>query len=609
MKSIILGINCGHDSTACLIKEGNILAAVAEERLTKNKLHIGFPWLAIKEVLCLSKVSPSEIDVVVVPHNDYLKAHPFYVNLIMHKERFAFDIGNEFDFLSLLRETLFQLKTGGSLSFSLAKTVGNCYARNAFITSQESLGIHAELASTDHHMSHAASAYFTSGYEECLIITADGSGDGLSHTTSIGKNGIITRLYSTDEKFSPGVFYSAITKYLGFKRHKHEGKITGLAAYGDPKRLYPFFSDVLCLSENKSSYFTKLNYNFPITKKTKWVFRIFSSKYFRSNVMNYLLDLFNIYLAEESPENIAAAAQKVLEDTTIALIGKAISETAMKKIVLSGGVFGNVKLNQKILDIKGVKEIYIHPNMGDGGCALGGALLFYSEECRKVGKIFMPERIKHVYWGPEYTDDEIHSEISKNNLLCEYSKDVELETAKYISRGFIVGRFNGRMEYGPRALGNRSILARANDKNIPKILNKRLNRSDFMPFAPSILYEYITEYFENVKGAEFALEFMTITCKLKDKYKDAIPAVTHVDLTARPHIVRKEINESYYNILREYLKITGLPVILNTSFNYHEHPIVCSPKDAIQCFLQNYIDVLSIGNFIIKQPHVNCEIN
>ena len=604
MDRIILGINCGHDSTACLMINGEISSAVAEERLNRNKMHLGFPWLAIKEVLKISGVSPGSLEAVIVPHNAYLKAHPFFINRIMRKDTDGIDVGNNFGVGPLCQEIFSQIKTGGRLSLNFSKMVKGGYAKNYFKNSLNELGISCEIFSTDHHLAHAASAYYTSGFDESLVFTLDGSGDQLSHTTNIGRKGSLSRMASTSEVFSPGVFYSAVTKYLGYRRHCHEGKITGLAAFGNSEKLYPFFSRILCLSEDKLSFSSKFNLEVSPIRKFFMLARLFSGSYFRSATTNYLLDVFRANLRDELPENIAASAQKVLEDVTLSLIKNAIKKTGIKRIALAGGVCANVKLNQKIMEMDEVKEIYVFPNMGDGGCAFGGALLHYVGQLKKSGHAFTPQQLSHVYWGPEYSDEEIGLELTANGLEAELSNSIESETAKYIARGFIVGRFNGRMEFGPRALGNRSILVRADNKGVSKILNQRLKRSDFMPFAPSILKEHADKYFDKIENAVLPSEFMTSTYRVKIEHANAISAVTHVDCTARPHVVSKEVNPSYYKILSFFKDETGLPIILNTSFNTHDNPIVCTPKDAVMNFLTGCIDVLSIGNFIVKQPNL-----
>ncbi len=604
MNQVILGLNCGHDATAVLLKDGNVTAAVAEERLTKNKLQIGFPQQAVEQVLRLSSLSPEDVNLVVVPHQQYLEANPFFINLIMDNDRPLPDIGNELSGISLCKEAFYQFRRKKRVSLSCAKTAKGNYARFAFERKLEALGMRAQLVGEDHHMSHAASAYYTSGFDKCLIVTIDGSGDGLSHTTCLGEDGLIRRLSATPLQFSPGVFYSAITKYLGFKRHRHEGKITGLAAYGDPMKLYPFMSNVLNVSDDAMSFSSRLDYNFSNLKKLGWGMRLCKGAYFRSLETNYLLDIFGQVLKHDKPEDVAAAAQYCLEEAVLKVISQGLKQTGCKYAALAGGVFGNVKLNQRILELPGVEGIFIHPNMGDGGTALGGAYLAWAKELEKNGRKLMPARMRDVYLGAEYSDDEIYHEIQKKGIACEFCKDIEVKSAEFLSKGLIVGRFNGRMEYGPRALGNRSILAQATDATIMDWLNERLNRTEFMPFAPSILAEDAGQFYENAEKSAYPCEFMTITCRTKDSVLDLAPGAHHVDFTARPHIVRKDVNPSYYSILENYKKMTKLPLILNTSFNAHEHPIVESPRDAIESFLSGTVDVLAIGHFLIKQKNI-----
>ncbi|MFH1691089.1 MAG: carbamoyltransferase C-terminal domain-containing protein [Candidatus Omnitrophota bacterium] len=601
MKQVILGINCGHDATAVLLKDGHVAAAVAEERLTKNKLQIGFPWMAIRQVLRLGSIESHEIDLVVLAHEQYLKANPFFINLIMDNQRELVDIGNELSCLSLAKEVFYQLRHKKRVSLNAAKTDDGGYARAAFANSLASLGITAPLVTEDHHMAHAASAYYTSGFDKCLVVTIDGSGDGLSHTTCLGADGALKRLSVTPLCYSPGVFYSAVTKFLGFKRHRHEGKITGLAAYGDPMKLYPVMSKVLCVSPDAKSFSSQMSYDFSKWMKMRWGMRLCSGTYFRSQETNHLLDIFRKEFRAEKPEDVAAAAQYCLEEAVLKVISEGLRLTGCTRVALAGGVFGNVKLNQRILELSGVQEVFIHPNMGDGGTALGGAYLAWAKELAKAQRKLMPKRMHDVYLGADYSDDEILKAIQKRGIAAEYCKDIESAVAEFLSKGLIVGRFNGRMEYGPRALGNRSILAQATDPTIMDWLNVRLNRTEFMPFAPSILAEDASRFYEKVADAAYPCEFMTITCCVKKDVVDLAQGAHHIDYTARPHIVKKDVNVSYYRILENYKKMTGLPLILNTSFNAHEHPIVESPEDAIESFLSGTVDVLAIGNFLLER--------
>ncbi|MDD5687505.1 MAG: carbamoyltransferase C-terminal domain-containing protein [Elusimicrobia bacterium] len=599
----ILGLNCAHDSTAGLIKDGQIIAAIAEERLTRKKQHLGFPYLAIRECLKIGNIKPKDVDFVTIAFKDYLRGHPFFTNLILTGNS-NIDVANELSLFSLLKEFIRQSVKHGLLFHT--KKVSNeneNYSRKAYENTLKKMGFQCPLIDVEHHLAHAASAYYTSGFNNCLLVTIDGSGDGLSGTVNSGKDGLISRICETHLKFSPGVFYSAVTKYLGFKRHRHEGKITGLAAYGNPEICYPVMANALTLSKDKKSFSTGLNYNFTLFQNLKWFFRLIWGRYFRSQMTNLLLDYFSKKLKKCSRENIAAAAQKRLEDCVVEHVEKMVKDTGLSKVALAGGVFSNVKLNQKISELPVVEDIFIHPDMGDGGTALGGAFVVWAEELQKKGWKFMPFKIHDVYFGPEYSNEEIKTILEEFNLKYNYYENIEEVIARYIADKYIVGRFSGRMEYGPRALGNRSILVESTDVTVNDWLNKRLCRTEFMPFAPVILSDETNDFFNKFYKSEHAADFMTITFDATEKCVKLAPAICHVDKTARPQVISPDINASYFKIIEEYKKITGLPLLINTSFNAHEEPIICTPADAIKSFLRKNVDILAIGNYIVESKY------
>jgi carbamoyltransferase len=273
-----------------------------------------------------------------------------------------------------------------------------------------------------------------------------------------------------------------------------------------------------------------------------------------------------------------------------------LRQTGTRKLALAGGVFANVKLNQRLYELPEVDEVYVHPNMGDGGNAVGSALQVCHEEGCNGSTAAMP----NVYLGPSFSDREIEEELRRRGLPFARHEDVESQIASRVAAGKVVGRFEGRMEYGPRALGNRSILANPTDPEINDVLNGRLHRTEFMPFAPSVLAEDAPEYFGLSNGSSRAAEFMTITCDVDPEVRDRIPAVTHVDGTARPQVVRKEANPSYHRVLSEFKRQTGLSALVNTSFNIHEQPIVCTPGDACTAYEQGSVDTLAIGRYIVE---------
>jgi len=298
-------------------------------------------------------------------------------------------------------------------------------------------------------------------------------------------------------------------------------------------------------------------------------------------------------------EDVAAAAQGLLEESVVEYVRHSHQAHPRRQIVMAGGVFANVKLNQRICEIPGVEAVFIHPNMGDGGGSYGAAILALKEAHPALN--IRPKALNNVYFGPEYSEAQIKEAIDRFEVSCIYVKDIEARVAEEIARKKIVGRFSGRMEYGPRALGNRSILADPTDTTINDWLNKRLKRTEFMPFAPSTLDRAAPAMYRNFSGGAYTSSFMTITFDVVQEWIDRAPAVVHVDGTARPQVVFRENNPSYYRILEEYEKRTGLPLFVNTSFNMHEEPIVCSPEDAIRSYLAGSVDVMAIGNFILEQ--------
>lgn len=600
---IILGLNPGYDSTAALIIDGRIAAIVEEERLSRIKMHLGFPRRAIQEVLRISNIGPAEIDHVTFSFVDYLKAHPVITRLLLQDGGLPFDPENVVEPFKLLKSVLSVLHIGDLLQFSTKVVSKDNYHRNEkqYLRELKKLGVTVErLTAVDHHLSHASSAYYSSGFDECLIVTADGCGDGHSVTVNIGRDGHITRTMRSPEYASPGFFYSSITAFLGFRPHRHEGKITGLAAYGDPARCYDILARCIRVTDDKTSFTNDLGPNAQ-NGHGLHLGRLLSGRFYRQNIMNCYRDYYDKHLATFSREDIAAGAQQRLEDVFIELLTPIIRETGLKKVALAGGVFANVKLNQRIFEIDGVEEIFIHPNMGDGGNALGSAYYTYAKLQKSGSNTPLPNgRIDSVYLGPDFSDDAIEAELKRRGLRYRHCENIEAVIAQKLADRKVVGRFNGRMEYGPRALGNRSILASASDAEINGILNERLHRTEFMPFAPSVLAEDAQDYFDLSDGNLHAARFMTITCNVRPEKQAEIPAVCHVDGTARPNVVDRSANESYHRILREYKERTGIGVLVNTSFNVHEEPIVCTPADACTAFEQRAVDALAIGNLLVE---------
>jgi carbamoyltransferase len=597
---ITLGINPGFDSTAALVVDGRLVAAVEEERLSRVKMHLGFPRRAIAEVLRIASVDPQEVDQVTFSFTDYLSAHPAITQLLLRESGFPFDPENPLEPAMMLRSVLSVVREPGALSPGIGKSSRRFTEQNlaTYLRALRELGLRVDrLTPVDHHLSHAASAYYCSGFDDCLVVTADGCGDGRSATINVARDGEITTLVESPENASAGFLYSSVTSFLGFRAHRHEGKITGLAAYGDPASCYEVFRPCLGVSPDGDSLTCEFAEGSWLDS-ARYLTRLPGRRYYRRAVMNAYEEHYRRHLSERAREDVAAAVQRRLEDVVTAYVQPVLQRTGLRQLALAGGVFANVKLNQRLYELPEVDAIFVHPNMGDGGNAAGSALWSVHNESDRNGS----GPLADVYLGPSFGEDEIESELRSRGLPYRRFEAIETEVAERVAAGLVVGRFEGRMEYGPRALGNRSILATPTDPSINDVLNKRLHRTEFMPFAPSVLAADARTYFALSDGDLHASEFMTITCDVRDEHRAEIPAVTHVDGTARPHVVHESANPSYHRILSEYKRRTGLGVIVNTSFNIHEEPIVCTPADACTAFEQGSVDALAIGRFLVEPP-------
>lgn len=605
----VLGISpLDKDSTVTIVEDGVITYAAAEERFTRVKLQSGFPWRALEDALDVTGTKVEEFDAVTYP-------------FLTHDEEtrlFQRNLDRERDFLdetavnatsdeikaaksripvgrapvpglaspdermekNLLKNIAYRvLASEGVISRNVAKRESERWGRGAseyhlkwqqeLEASLQELNVAGKLKRVEHHLSHAANAYYTSGFDEALIVTLDGYGSGLAGSISVGRGGTITRVHDLEYPHSLGTFYESVTSALGFTPSRHEGKIVGLAAYGEPEVL----GDLL---------------------RRRFVFKNGGFQIVETNNM-----YFARMLAANFPKiDVAAAYQRVLEEVAATYVSHHLKATGLRHVVLSGGVVANVKLNQRLRAIPGVDGIFIHPNMGDGGCGTGAALLEFA------GADVTRRRINDVYWGPQFTNDQIAEALQRVQLPFTEYKPIEPKVAMLLAAGKVVARFDGRMEYGPRALGHRSILYRAKEPSVNQWLNQRLGRTEFMPFAPATLYEHREANYLGVKGAEYAAEFMTVTFDCTESMKRDCPAAVHVDGTARPQLVSETGSPGFHRILTEYYKLTGVPSVINTSFNMHEEPIVCSPDDAIRAFLQGNLDYLAIGNFLVEHPSV-----
>ena len=547
----ILGINqvpsmisWQHDSAASLVKDGKLIACAEEERFNRLRHARGYPKKAIEYCLKEGGIKFKNIDVIAVGYNPYaflkrsINLHP--INLIKN-------------FASLLFFILYM--------HSLKKQTG------------------AKVMYIDHHLSHAASAYRCSGFDKANILTVDGSGETESFVFFVGEKGKLRRvwdiplggLFSKKKWSSIGLVYTRVTNFLNLGVHG-EGKTMGLASYGKPKF---DFSKILNIENHKKYSIDRRN----IEKFYSRLKRVDSKE-----------DI------TQEHKDLTASLQYALENSVVNLAKEAYEYSGIKNFCLAGGVTLNCNTNTKILEQDFCDNLFVQPAAHDGGIPLGSAL----EAASLVGEPADFEMI-HAYWGPGFSNDEIEGVLKNAKVSYQYYKDIERMAAKFITDGNIAAWFQGRMEMGPRALGNRSILADPTIDGIDDKINIDVkHREVWRPFAPSITEEDASKYFKGVDKAKDS-SFMLHTFFVKDKYRNSFPAITHIDGSSRIQTVRKEQNERYYTLLKEIEKINGHPIVLDTSFNDQGEPIICTPKDALRCFFSTGIDVLVIGNFVVKK--------
>ncbi len=597
----ILGISpLDKDATVSVVEDGKVLFAAAEERFSRVKQHAGFPGRALECALEHVHWEAADVDRVVYAFLTADQEKRLMHKNVLGRQRNGVDgtwrrnlraarartvpLRDPVPGLAHPNRTMAKgaLKNAAYWLLGVAPGTSSLAARHGdkrwvkasvidhhrwqaeLEMSLMRFGLDKKLERFEHHLSHAANSYLASGMDRALIVTLDGYGTGLAGSVSLGEGGRIKRLRNIRYPSSLGTFYENVTAALGYKPDRHAGKIVGLAAYGDPG----------VLTETLLARFWQKDGDYRI-----------------HDALNYFFDR---YLASRfTMIDVAAAYQHVLEVVAMNLVDYWVRATGCSNVVLSGGVTANVKMNQRIFEVPEVEQIFVYPNMGDGGCGTGLAL----HVCDRDGS---REPMRDAYLGPEYTETEMEEALAAAGLDYQRPNNLAGAVARHIHEGRVVARFDGRMEYGPRALGNRSILFHAKDPDVNQWLNQRLGRTEFMPFAPVTTWEDRHAFYENLSGAEHAAQFMTITFDCTPKMIEHCPAAVHVDGTARPQLLRREVNPVYYDILREYERFSGIPTLINTSFNMHEEPIVCTPVDAVRAYLDGRLDVLALGPFLVE---------
>jgi len=573
----ILGINAYHGgASACLIEDGRLIAAAEEERFTRVKYWAGFPVKAIEYVLSEAGITPHDLDHIGISIDP--KAN------LMQKALFAF---RNRPTLGFVRDRLSHSLKTGTLKSDFAEHMG-----------LDAKNLKAQFHNVEHHRAHMASAFFVSPFDQAAILSVDGAGDFVTTMWGTGQG---NKLQVMDEILFPhslGIFYTAVTQWLGFPKYGDEGKTMGLAPYGDPE---PFMDAMRRMVRLQSDGTFELDLDYFVHHAEgadmSWaggeptLGTLFSPK------MVELLGEPRVPRSEITQRHmdVAAAMQAMLEEAEFALVRKLQAETGQPALAMAGGVALNSAFNGKVLPQTDFSEIYIHPAAGDAGTALGVCYYIYHQILDQPRNFVMHD----AYTGPQFGNSAIEAVLKQHNLAYQTLDEDGLVTraAEIVANGDVLGWFQGRMEWGPRALGNRSIIADPRRDDMKDILNARIkHREKFRPFAPSVLLEATGDYFDQRYPDPFMIKVYNV---LPEKH-DEIPAVTHVDGTGRLQTVEREHAPLYWSLINAFGERTGTPVVLNTSFNENE-PIVCTPEEAVDCFLRTRMDALAVGNYLVEK--------
>jgi carbamoyltransferase len=590
----VLGINAYHgDAAAAIVQDGRLLAAAEEERFIRRKHCAGFPIEAIKYCLTAAGVRIEEIEHIGISRDPAAHLHK---KILFTALRAAKSLGGQRGkdmpetrrrgLVGQITDRLSNAAKVRDLKDDLAKALGVPKTR-----------LHAKFHNIEHHRAHLASSFYVSPFERAALLSIDGFGDFISTMWGVGKGNTIEVTGQVEYPHSAGIVYTATTQFLGFPHYGDEGKVMGLAPYGEP-RFIAEFRDIIRIDEGGQF---KLNLDhfrhhaegieMSWEEDSPIIGRVFSDEYPK---------LFGPARAPGAPltereYDIAASLQQRLEEVAFHILNHLHERTGLTDLGLSGGVAYNSVMNGKILLNTPFRRIYVQPAAGDSGTALGVCYQIYNGLLKQPRSFVM----EGAYTGPEFTEEEIRAELEKSGLSYETYSDREVtrRAAQDIADGAVMGWFQGRMEFGPRALGNRSIVVDPRRADMKDILNERIKkREPFRPFAPSILEERVGDYFEQTHPAPT----MLMVYQVREEKRSEVPAVTHVDGSGRLQTVSPELNPRYYQLISDFCELTGVPIVLNTSFNENE-PIVCTPRQAIDCFLKTRMDVLYLGNQAVRR--------
>lgn len=563
---IILGISCYyHDAGAALVVDGQLIAAAEEERFSRRKHDSDFPALAIQFCLREAGITIDQVD-----HIGFYEKPLVKFNRILETVLAGWPV--------TLKPWLKAIPLWLGHRLRIGREI------------QDKLNTDKDILYCQHHMSHAASAFLVSPFEEAAIITADGVGEWTTSSWGTGRGNKIEMVKELRFPHSVGLLFSAITSYLGFRVNDAEWKVMGLAPYGKPTYVDKF-REIVDIKDDGSirldlRYFAH-HYSTARTISDRWTAHFGQPQRDKETELN------------DFHRDIAHSGQKVVEEIMVKTAAHVYRETGMKNLCIAGGVGLNCVANWRIFRETGFEDIFIQPAAGDSGGALGTA--FYIHNC----VLDQPRtfRMEHALWGPSFSEDEIQTMLKQRGAVFEVADDEENlldRTAKMIADGKVVGWFQGRLEFGPRALGSRSLLADARNPKMKDIINAKVKfREAFRPFAPAVLKEHAHEYFDMPEGLE--APYMLLVPSVREEKRSLLPAITHEDGTGRVQTVTDAQNGRYYRLIKKFGEMTGVPVVINTSFNVRGEPIVCTPGDAYNTFVHTGIDVMVIGNCIVTE--------
>jgi carbamoyltransferase len=591
----ILGINAYHgDASAALIKDGQLIAAVEEERFNRKKHCAGFPAEAIRYCLSEAGIGLAEVAHIGISRDPSAHLHKKILHAAGRVARSAVGAGAGKSSSG---------KKGGIFSLITDRLANTAKVRDLQNDLRQALGVSngnlkAQFHNIEHHKAHLASAFFVSPFENAALLSLDGFGDFISTMWAVGEDKSFEVLGQVEYPHSSGILYTATTQFIGFPYYGDEGKVMGLAPYGKP-RFIEEFRDIIRTEDGKPGFTLNLDYFLHHSEgvEMSWdegsphIGRIFSDKF---------AETFGPAREKGEPlttreEDIAASLQLRLEEVGFHLLNQLHAQTGLTDLGLAGGVALNSVMNGKIMLNTPFKRVFVQPAAGDNGTSLGVCYYIYNQILKQPRGFFM----EGAYTGPEFSDAECLAVLRESGVEYETydSRAVTRRAAQDIAEGLVVGWYQGRMEFGPRALGNRSIVADPRRAEMKDILNERIKkREPFRPFAPSILEEFTDEYFEQDHPAPT----MLMVYQVREAKRATVPAITHVDGSGRLQTVNPSVNPRYYQLISDFHALTGVPVVLNTSFNENE-PIVCTPRHALDCFLKTRMDSLYLGNYAVRR--------